>query len=202
MENKDSIRGEEAFNHLCKYGLLFGRCWLWLEETVRRCQREVIERDTSSALMSGWLADPWCRHFASRFFPQGFSKSLNVLYVIVRVCSPSVTPWTSAKQNSKSSHLVPSLSTHSAKTTLGPSVLRFVRYQLCHYGTSCKGGWFIFFGMFADKFSQIARDITLKLRAREQLAAKNPLCFPFLRQATSNRGGFGSAFSPPLAPAD
>lgn len=89
----------------------FGRCWLWLEETLRRCQREVIECDTSSALMSGWLAGPRCRNF----FPQGLSKSLNVLYVIVKVCSPSVPPWTSAKQNSKSSHLAPCLSTHSSQ---------------------------------------------------------------------------------------
>lgn len=165
-ENKDSIRGEEIiFGNMAS---VFGTCWVWLEETVRRCQREIIERDTPSTLMSGWLAGPWCRHFASGFFSQGFSKSLNVLYVIVRVCSPSVTAWMFAKQNSKSSHLIPSLSTHRAKTTLGPSVLCFDRYHPRQYGKLCKGGCFICLRMCTDWIFKITWDITLKFRAREQ----------------------------------
>ena len=146
-ENGDGIRGEDTFNHVWKHGLLFfGRCWLWLEE--RRCQREVIERDTSSALMSVRLAGPLMSTFLPvDFFPQGFSKSLNVLYVIVRVRSPSVTTWTSAKENSKSSHLVPSLSAHRARTIVGPSVLCCVR---CNPGNSAKGGSLLCFDVLND----------------------------------------------------
>lgn len=102
MENKDGVGGEWALNHVWKYGLFYGRCWLWLEETVRRYQRKVIECDTLSTLMSGWQVGPEFLYFVSGlFFPKGFSKSLNVLYVTVRVCTSSVALWMSLQPKLK-----------------------------------------------------------------------------------------------------
>lgn len=130
-ENKDRIGGEESLNLVWKYGLCF---WQMLSMTWGNTEdmpeghnwtRHPIRPHVR--LAGGSLVSAFCG-----FFSQGFSKSLNVLYVIVRVCSPSVTAWTFAKQSSKLSHLISSLSTHRAKTTLGPSVLCFVRYYPSH----------------------------------------------------------------------
>lgn len=117
--SKDSSRGEETFNHVWKYGLFFGSVTWRNSEKVPEggnWTRHPIYPHVRLAGESLMFTFCWC-------LPPRISASPRMSFTSLSVCSPSVTPWMSAKQNSKLSHLGTSVSTHRAKTTSVPSVL-------------------------------------------------------------------------------